>query len=372
MSGFCSFNDVDGTTASYFEVPPKAEIEARKEVFDFAHRQGGHVLSTLRASEMCMDEHYLEASIGCGLGRLPPLCAKKDGHCIYAPLSSLERFKFNYNPHAINSVGVGIVVEQGGAYHHDLAFQHKLHPHVGERWRDRALKLVDTLDHDGLLRGSFAPIEDIENYHAGKTDVAPLDYRIQLQYEGGDGIGWKNDIKQRINQLRHERHSAASFARAIRWIDESRPHKQRYMLYLVPKYGTKEHGVTQVYRSIVAELEVDPGDIMVVVTGDTMTDLRAGIFGAPEAPGFFVLAGGSPLTDYLVGSKSGEPFAGESLESIRRRMKPNSKKGFYYVQMPGMPFARVVVVADQAFPGKSDAESILAFYQYWKSYTKSH
>lgn len=363
-SGGCfSAQDIDGTTASYAEAPPESELAAREETDAIAHELGGVMFNTLRATEMCMSETLLKVSPE--INRLPPLCLKEGNRRIYAPIESLERFKFNHSPHAIHSVGVGIAVENDGAYHIDGVFEKKLHKDA-TRWRDRAFSLLPVLDPDeslGLTR-DLPAIEFVENYHAGLADVTPLDYRIQLQHVGMDGEAWKAAVRKRLNELRMGKGPAAATARTVRLVDESNPRLGRYVLYMVPFNGTKEKALSHVAHQLCWVHDCHISALQLCIAGDTMTDLWAGLYGANGAPGIFALAGGSRLTDYLVGDKKGQRFAGEWLASVSRRLVANSRKGFYYIQLPCMVLPRVVVILDEAFPGTTDAQSVANFYKY--------
>jgi hypothetical protein len=122
---------------------------------------------------------------------------------------------------------------------------------------------------------------------------------------------------------------------------------------------TKEGAFNHVLRRVAHATGIPTEEFTTLSAGDRMPDLRAGLFGGNR--GFFILAGGSVLTDYLVGSKRGQDFAGQSLAAIVRRLIPvEGRKGWYLFYMFGMTHPRVVIIADEAVKGgKTDAESVL-------------
>lgn len=356
-----SFMDIDGTTASYADNPTDEEIDARAGIREILEDHGGYVLSTARTPELCMSERCLEASREAGFTRLDPRCHTENGARVYRPLSMIRKYAQLTDPDAIHSVGEGIWIKRGRAYHPDLEFYVRRGV-AKEGWKSDMRRLFEVVDADGAIRSDFSILEDPDSHASGLVDVQEIECRYELVAKPGvDGPAWKKFVKQRIHALRETNHPLARIARSVHFIDESNPAKGRYQLYLVPhRRLTKEGALNHMLHQVSLASGIPTREFVTVCAGDRMPDLRAGLFGGYDAKGIFILAGGSVLTEYLVGDKRGQDFAGHPLGSIVRRLRPNSKKGWYHFHMHGMPTERVVIVADEAVGGgKTDAESIL-------------
>lgn len=358
-----SFLDIDGTIASYSEQPSKAELEARREIREVLDKEGGVVFSTMRTPELCMSEDAFRKSQVAGFNRQEPHC-HVDEHkkrC-YKPLEELLKYTHNLDPHAISNVGTGIWIYKDGAYHPDLEF-FSWYGVDNQQWKKNVMLLLENVDPDRALRSTFSDLEDPDNYNNGVVDVGPLECRFELKFKGSDykeGVLWKEFVRQRLQASWRSGNPLAKVAGSIELVDESNPAKGRFQLYLVPRRHTKEAAFNHILRQVCSEVGTSPKHFTTLSAGDTMTDLKAGLFSGFNCRGYFVLAGGSRLTEYLIGSKKGEPFAGKSITSISRRLKPTGKKGWYTFYMYGMLTPRIVIIADEAVKGdKTDAESVL-------------
>ncbi len=365
-----AFVDVDGTIAGYSEAPTQAEIDARAGTREILDEETGLTLSTMRTPELCMSEGVYEASKRAGFNRQAPLCFVDKDQRLYKPLNTILKYTHNLDPHCISNPGTGIWVYKDGAYYHDKSFfvQKKIDD---QKWRANVEALLEVVDSDCAIRRTFSKLEDPNSYANGATDVETLACRFELRYthpEGGEQ--WKTFVKERVNSLRGTTHPLASIAHSIEIVDESVPVTGRYQLYLVPRRLTKEGASNHILRSVSEESGIPTHKFTMITFGDRMPDLKAGLMGGGDAVGFFLLAGGSPLTEYLVGDKRGQDFAGQSLKSIVRRLKPMDNKGFYLFNMYGMPRPRIVVIADQAFSGTKDAESVYEFLKLIKAWSK--
>lgn len=354
--------DVDGTTASYLEDPPDSELEARREIREIAETHGAYILTTARTPELCMSESMLMASREAGFTRLNPKCYVENGVRVYRPLSTIRKYAHLDDPDAINSIGEGIWVKQDGVFRRDKSYYER-YKVTNEEWKRGIRLLLDAVDPDNLIRGGFSKLEDPSSHEKGAVDVQEVECRFELVAKPGvDGVAWKKLVRERLRHYRSDKAevSLAQISRSIELIDESVPSKDRYQLYIVPhKRLTKEGAFNHILRQISLQSGVPTAEFTTVSAGDRMPDLKAGLFGGNC--GFFILAGGSVLTEYLVGDKKGQDFAGQNLSSIVRRLTPiEGKKGWYLFKMPGMSHKRVVIIADEAVKGgKTDAESVL-------------
>lgn len=361
-----SFMDIDGTTASYSEDPSDAELDARREIREILETHGGYVLTTARTPELCMSETMLFASRQAGFTRLDPKCFVENGVRVYRPLSTIRKYAHLDDPDAIHSIGEGIWIKRNDAYYPDASYyaRHKVEK---EKWKSSVRMLLDVVDADRMIRDGFSKLEDPDSHANGMVDVQEVECRFEVAAkEGVDGLAWKRLVRERLHYYRNkpdlsvEEQPYARISRSIEFIDESNPARGRYQLYLVPhKRLTKEGAFNHVLREVSTATGVPTAEFTTLSGGDRMPDLRAGLFAGNR--GFFILAGGSVLTDYLVGSKRGEAFAGQSLKSIVARLRPvEGRRGWYLFKMPGMTHYRIVIIADEAVRGgKTDAESIL-------------
>lgn len=356
--------DVDGTTASYSDCPSDEELDARREIREILETYGGYVLTTARTPELCMSEGMLAASREVGFTRLDPKCYTENGRRVYRPLCTIRKYAHLTDPDAIHSIGEGIWVKRDAAYYPDSKFyaRHKIDK---ETWKQSVRLLLDDVDADGVIRDGFSKLEDPDNHKNGLVDVQEVECRFEITAKPGvDGLAWKNLVRERLHRYRASstEPSLARISRSIEFIDESNPAKGRYQLYLVPhRRLTKEGAFNHMLGQVSAASGVPAGEFTTLSAGDRMPDLRAGLFGGSSNRGFFILAGGSVLTDYLIGGKKGQDFAGQSLRSIVKRLRPvEGRKGWYSFYMCGMSHPRVVVIADEAVKGgKTDAESVL-------------
>lgn len=354
-----SFMDIDGTTASYSDNPSDQEIEARREIREILETYGGYVLTTARTPELCMSERVLQASRQAGFTRLDPKCYIENGTHEYRPLSMIRKYAYLNDPDAIHSIGEGAWIKREDAFYLDAEFYERYQVER-QKWKSDMRNLIEYVDEDWLIRDGFSKLEDPDSHKNGLVDVQELECRFEITAKPGvDGPGWKKLVRERLRGLCGTAHPLASVSQSIGFIDESVP-PERYQLYLVPhKRLTKEGAFNHILRQVSRASGVPTNEFITLSSGDRIPDLKAGLFGGNK--GYFILPGGSVLTEYLVGSKKGQDFAGQSLKSIVRRLKPLGKKGWYRFWMLGMSYPRIVIIADEAVRGgKTDAESILA------------
>lgn len=354
--------DIDGTMASYSDDPSDAELDARREIREILETHGGFVLTTARTPELCMSEGAVASSRKAGFTRLEPKCCIENGKCTYQPISTIRKYAHLTDPDAIHSIGEGIWVKRDDAYHPDSGFYARYQVEK-EKWKSDVYLLLETVDLDFVIRDGFSKLEDPDSHKNGLVNVQELECRLEITAKPGvDGCAWKKLVRERVYRYRNSKSepSLARIARSIVFIDESNPAKGRYQLYLVPhKRLTKEGAFNHVLREVSSATCVRTDEFTTLSSGDRIPDLRAGLFGGNR--GFFILPGGSVLTEYLVGGKKDKDFAGQSLKSIVRRLRPvEGRKGWYIFKMFGMTHPRVVVIADEAVKGgKTDAESVL-------------
>lgn len=373
QTGQLAIFDLDGT----YTGPP----EVRKSMRRIAQEKGfGEVFGSARTPELMITEEYRQVSLeNAGLRRPPPLCGEIKGSRKrrYQPLETVPLCEHLLNPDAVISFGVGNFVRAKGVYHWDEEYDRTL----GYDWRSIVLSFLQMrVDPTGEMLQHLVPLDNEENYPQKLIDVAPLPHRIGFQFFGPNGLERKLELKRRITELQKcgqvVRNGVvipgSPIAASIMMVDESHPEASRYTLYLVPRQGTKEKAYNRLLRQTIAASGKRNDEIELFIAGDTLTDFKAGCYlgwwrKQQAVRGTFLLAGGSRLSEYLVGKKRGELFAGESLKRMVNRFKKAEKTnhpGVYRFMAPwsGGEFRRIII-ADEAFPGTIAVESLLAYFQ---------
>ena len=381
--------DTDGTMANKSlsdGEPTAAELKDRAEAMKLLEEGGRPVIqSTARTPELGMSSTKLGASREHGVLRPEPHMIDENGQPLVAPELS-RKFDSCLDSHAFCGLGTGIYLRHTSLFYvPDTEYTKML-----DNWHDDALEFlyhIDAMDPERpkhWLIDALADIEQKENYHTGKTDVYPLEYRIQLEWmverHGKSAAEEKNRAKKRIRFWQHLFRPLKNWdsgAKRIDIIDESNPRRGRYVIYLVPRRSSKEHMLNHVIRKVAETGNLVPSQFSAFVAGDTMTDLRAGFYGGAGAGITFLLAGGSRLAPYLSpdGEFAGRPHAGEKLRHFTRVLRDNRTecKGIYEFITPGVDkVPRRFIVADEAFEGEIGPASIAAALEYLKKNRNSH
>lgn len=321
------------------------EIVTRRSVWQWMLQSGGLVGISARMPEMMMDKDHLEASRAFGFLRPEPHWSlDESGLYVSGDLTSDPRAEGCLNAPAIASFGSYLLLRHGDHYLIDAE-----HAEGVKHWRQQMLARIAKSDAASQLLGAFAPIDDPANYLAGKADVYPPECRITLLF---GTLAEKNDAKEFLFKLE----GSGNFFRIV---DESKQAVDRYVIYLVPREATKERMLDRIVSKMVEEVQVPSRNLSVVIIGDHITDLRAGLFGGMDAQCTFILIKGSPLAPYISprGTRRGEPFAGEATDWIvdSNWLQDSNIPGKYRLVLPErfMRPPRDILILDEVFEDAS-------------------
>lgn len=376
-TGRLAIFDLDGTCTG--------DPEAKKQLRALAEqKQYAEVFGSARTFELMVSEDVRQMSVGehSPLHRPQPKCGLREGKRTYQPLEDVPLFQNLLNPDAVISFGIGNFIRlKDGTYVLDEEYDRLLGlRHWGNDWRTITTIFLEKIDPDGKFRKALVPLDQDGAYEKGIVDVAPLPYRIGFEFSGPEGFELKCELKERVLQAvmagRYFHNGrmipGSHIAAGLAVVDESHPEKGRYMSYLLPRNGTKEKAYNRLLKQTLLLSGKRNSEVELFIAGDTMTDFRAGCYvgwtqKGPAVKGTFLLAGGSRLSEYLVGRKKGERFAGELLDwEIKRfeRAEKANHPGVYYFRAPwsGSEFRRIII-ADEAFPGTREVESVLAYFE---------
>lgn len=368
-TGFWSVLDLDGTFA-------EGDMGARRRVRRILEEKGVLVFSTARTPELVMSGGAYDRSAEAGFLRGRPNCQiGETGLCTHAPLESLDYFTHCLDPDAILGFGEAVCIAQaapedgeGKTYLLDEDYEQAyLDKNVfsgaaTKPWRELAMELVREIGCEAFL----SCLDREGAYEAGEANVEPLKYRIQLDFFGADAVERKYAVLAAV-----EKAAAPALRGRVEGVDESKPSKNlgenRTSLYLMPPGARKENMLNRALAMAAAHGRIDPGDIKMLIAGDTLTDFYAGCYGGIDAEVTFILVGGSRLTECIEEKAN---FAGVDLRYMHRGLKPTNREGVYWFDNPLLrggyvkkPHTRRVILGDKAYPGTIGAETILAYLE---------
>lgn len=355
------------------------ELAAARYVREYFERHGWvYTIATAQTVEMIMSQATYEASVTRGFKRPRPNLGGIPGNRTYVPPEGFPCRASFTDPDIIMSMGTGCYPRLSDGYVEDIGFKKKL----GLRWREGAIKLLRLASEEGAedLMRYLAPIESEENYHAGITDVFPLDYRIQLEFNDPSASPEENEyrknaakfrIQSMVRELRNfltlpgisdtdRKEILDDFGDIIdnlRVGDESRPPENHFQNYLMPELASKRDMVDDQLAKL------SQGDMLdsLVIAGDMTPDLEAGCLAGNAKDSLFILVGGSPLSPYFRRGSNhfGMGYAGESLDWMHENLVQTEREGFELFKQPGRP-DRLVIFGDIAYPGRIGPETIEA------------
>ena len=342
--------DVDGTmfTKDMEEGRGTPEaLAAAQFVRDYFDEHGTFTVATAQTAEMLMSSRTYRASVALGFARKPPKLGGEAGRRSYVkPESIPERVPFT-DAKAIMSMGTGChVLQKEGWYREHETYRRRL----GASWRQDALNLLDWASPDKEYRRYLAPIESLANYRKGVTDVMPLPYRIQFNF---DDLATKDRLKGKLLEAVKGRRTIVELGLSLeeeggldenrfgdihqnlRIVDESNPANGKFQFYLMPRYASKEEMVDEML-SVLAKGEMIED---LLIAGDMPPDLRAGCFAGRALRATFILVGGSPLAPYFDRDSSlfGQAYAGEKLDFITINLMRTGRPGFEVFERAGVP-----------------------------------
>lgn len=373
-TGIIAFTDIDGTLTSGEANPSDRELADRRDVRALIAKKGivaGAV--TARTCTLTLSSASYEASAEIRELEPPPhwgvdAVTKKR---VFVPLETLPFFEGCLDMDFTAAFGGHIIVRNGAGYKVDheyralLRYDHARGKANADPWRHSMLAFL--VEKCPWVCAHFSKLESRINYDRGVTDVAPLDYRYQLEFEGMEGLAAMRRLQELLATELVEGHP---IAQRIFTVDESRvvendPEKSRYVLYLVPWGARKEKMIHQVFTRSVAAAQMRPVDVRLYYAGDTLTDLRAGLYAGGGAQFTFLLPTGSRLAPYLIEQRMS--YGSEDLSFLwgsqkRRRLRKTEERGVYhYTYRNPRPQRNVIVIGDERYPGVTAPGSVAAF-----------
>lgn len=375
-TGTIFLTDLDGTHAT--RMSSVRELEDRAAVRRFLDKRkfvAGAV--TARTPALTMTRASFLASRERGLAEEEPHCGFDErGRRVYVPPEELPFFAHSQDWDVIACLGSGVFPRNGHGYLIDREFDNLLNydHEKGKKsekyyepvpWRQAVLAFLVKVWPQA--REHFSPLEFRENYLAGITDVMPLPYRIQLHFEGAEGLARMRELRE---ILRRKMYDNDPIALRMAVVDESKPSAEvercKYTIYLLPWAARKEKMINHLVSRSAAAAQAPVKRLF--YAGDTPTDLRAGLYAGGGVPLHFLLATGSPLAPYLLERRSS--FGEESLsflwESDRRerpRLIETKRRGVYTCKVPTRPWTNLVVVGDEVYRGMTPPGSVRAFLE---------
>lgn len=383
-NGVMIVSDFDGTQTTGAELPSDRELSDRKAVLEIAERTGGVTVGvSARSHGLMMCQKTYEASVENGFSEAPPHWRRNPdtGKYEFVDLAEVPFFKHNLNWDIAASFGGGILVMNGHGYLVDTVYEnhHLKFDWIGDLektdadpellpWRHAALAFLSSRFQKGK---DFMPnIEFYVKYMHGEANVAPLPYRIQYNFPGKEGYDAMMELRDII---RRERHAGDPLAMRLQLVDESRldpdPEKCVYVMYLVPWYGRKENMINRFLHQSARAAERPVDSVRMFYAGDTLTDLRAGLYSGREAPTTFLLATGSRLAPYFIERR--DRYGAEDLSFLwanptkgrhEPRLMPTKEKGVYTMTRR-FPIKRTntIVIGDERYPGATPPGSVAQF-----------
>ena len=354
--------DKNGTIQSD-GMPSCSELSARKQIRSMCADYVFGV-STAQTPELGMTSATYEKSRDLGFGRLPAHVLLEDG----SRTSELERISqlgHLQDVDIINSFGVGIfLLQKGGGYIEDSPYSNAL---GGAGWRMRTMEGLRRMDPLCSFEKNLARIEQEGEYYAGAVDVEVLPFRLQFDYT-------EDELEQRDRlHLGVMKAHLEGYLRDVVIVDESNLKKSRYTTYLVPRLGRKERALGRLFKQVEVHSGVPLNEFEVAIAGDTLTDLRSGLWGLPGAGKFtFILATGSRLSESLSTRKleyAGIPLLWDrSNPTLVPRYEKTDVPGVFIFQAHKFMPERTIILADYApwSRGLQCAESVLACLEYLK------
>ena len=371
--------DQDGTNtvnSSYVDSPQ--ELEDRAAGCDLMEKKGVATGSvSARTLGLTISGRSRRASLQNGFDEPEPRWGKDaTGRHVYVDPEDVPFFRHSLDRDISAGFGSGIIVRNGEGYLVDREYEELLnYDHVrgtpGERNREpwRQAMLAFLIERYPMLNKHLSPLESRSNYEKGITNVAPLRFRIQLNYEGSDGLKKMQDLQRIIQEETVKDNRLVSRIAAV---DESHPNrsdpeKSKYTLYLIPWAARKENMINWLVRNCSKAAGMSTKDIRLFYAGDTLTDLRAGLYGGGDANTMFLLATGSRVAPYILERQA--MFGNEPLDilwsSLRRpsdRLRPTGKKGIYTFNVPGgVKKPNRIIIGDERYPGMTPPGSVHAF-----------
>lgn len=387
-------SDIDGSMMTWrmeHEGATPTELAAQWFIRNFFDRNGLFGVATAQTIEMLLSSGAFARSAERIMRPLPFLKVDTvDGNPTKKVYSYVhpERIACRQaytDPDFVLSMGTGIFPRRSsGKYAPDKRFKKRLR----REWRRSLLALLHAMGLPSWGSTNFikhlGDIDSEEKYYRRETNVFPNDYRLQLKFADPKLSRKQNEeqknrakglIQSTVTELSNlvrkegtvpesERTSIlAQFGGVLDnllVVDESRPSKNRFMIYLMALLASKEAMSDEYLKQLSKKGRIK----YLFFFGDMPPDLLMGCRSGDADNIVFVLAGGSELTPYLTrGSPEyGKPYAGESLKWLIECLTPTGRPGIEIFQEEGRP-SRTVIIGDILYPGLVGPETLAAYLQ---------
>ena len=392
-TGTIVLTDLDGTMTTGVENPSDLELEDRLKVRRLLDCRGvvaGAV--TARTVSLTLSSREYQESETLHTVEFAPRWGvdKTTGKRISIPLEEVPFFNWCLDWDLTASFGSVIAIKNDNGYMVDMPYYQLLKYDYDrstnskgvidrEPWRHAMseftkYELADFVQYESRL-------ERAVNYRGGLTDSAPLHFRFQYNFVGSEGLKVMMRLKEVIDTARQNSNADRyDVALRIKTVDESKPdlndpEKSRYTLYLIPWGARKEKMINHLFSQSVAAAGLEAKETRLFYAGDTLTDLRAGLYAGGEAKLTFLLATGSRLAPYILGKKA--KFGDEDLSFLwsnlnheegphefESRLVATNEKGVYkFVHKVRGTNANTVIIGDERYPKMTPPGSVHAFLQ---------
>jgi hydroxymethylpyrimidine pyrophosphatase-like HAD family hydrolase len=348
------------------------------------------VFATSRTEEMLMSEASFAKTPN--LHRLPPkLGMAENGHKYYAPPESINEIRGLIDPDSMAAgTGTRILLRQSdGSYAIDTEFEKQFGIDSPDTWRKEVMDLLAFID-PGQELYTLAPPEIKENYERDTADIMPPLYRVQLEFgqaqaienTGSTNVGLASDEARREARERkrafieksnalHTQNVPANLKDTLsrlHFIDDSNPSVGRYVLFITPKQASKEIAISRLISNLCSAANVSETDLTVLFAGDSYPDVDVGLYCAPTANAYFILASGSRLTDVFT-DLSVTDFSDQDFTNIKSKLSGDPKNGILDFKISETK-RRKIFIGDTFAPGTSAPESVLKAIEYVESEIK--
>jgi hypothetical protein len=379
QTGTIVLSDQDGTrTYNSTHVHSAKELKDRAAECELTQKKGV-VTGTVSARTLglTISEAARLASRKYGFDEPEPRWRKtKTGRYTYVDPAKVPFFRDSLDRDISAGFGSGIILRNSEGYMVDWEYDYLLnHDHQAGNpekpnpmpWRQALFGLLVELFP--LVHEHLAPIEYLSNYEKRLTNVAPLRYRIQLIFKGKEGLEKMKQLQEVIQEKTIE---GNRLLQRIAMVDESHPKPNDpehsvYTLYLIPYAARKENMINWLVGRCAKAAGMETKNLKLFYAGDTLTDLRAGLYGGGDADTTFLLATGSRVAPYILNRLP--MFGNEPLDFLwssgRRpddRLRPTDEKGIYTFNLPGgFKKPNRVIIGDERYPNMTPPGSVHAF-----------
>lgn len=397
--GLLILTDLDKTMTCGDPLPEGRELKDRHKVRMLMEESGAvSAAVSARTPGLMMSSKELRAAQAKGYAEPEPRWGvDAHGKHVFVPIEKEPFFEYCHDFDLLASFGEDIVVMQPDGYAVDSYYSELLRygeseaqrrrrmqaavdsvsnqnlrqqydklgedraPSIG--WRLDSLSLIATILPDA--RDFMHDIEFAEKYRQRLTNVAPLKARIQLHFEGEEGL---QKIRKLEETLKEERKKKNPIAYRVNLIDESKifwgePQKNKYTVYLAPDSARKENLIRRMIHGSAAAADRKPSSITSVFSDDAATGFKA-----INLVDYFLLPTGSPLAPFIVerrqsyGSHCFKFLWKNGVRSEDRLRSVKGERGVYKYYRPGKK-PTLVVIGDERYPNETPPGSQALFLE---------